>query len=104
MQFALFYEIPAARPWHERSEWEAYKNVLEQAVLGDRVGFHSFWSVEHLGKVRNERAATFTLVHCAPSDAEAFAEARESFPSWIPHARVMRSIELLGRHVLPAFA
>ncbi len=47
MQFALFYEIPVARPWHERSEWEAYKHVLEQAVLGDRVGFHSVWSVEH---------------------------------------------------------
>jgi len=47
MDFALFYEIPVARPWHERSEWEAYQNVIEQAVLGDELGFHSFWTVEH---------------------------------------------------------
>ena len=47
MKFALFYEIPVARPWTDRSEYWAYKNTLEQAVLGDRVGFHSFWTVEH---------------------------------------------------------
>ncbi|HSS09184.1 MAG TPA: LLM class flavin-dependent oxidoreductase [Acidimicrobiales bacterium] len=47
MKFALFYEIPVARPWYEEQEHETYKNVIEQAVLGDEVGFHSFWSVEH---------------------------------------------------------
>lgn len=47
MKFALFYEIPVPRPWDRRSEAVAYRNVLEQAVLGDRVGFHAFWSVEH---------------------------------------------------------
>jgi alkanesulfonate monooxygenase SsuD/methylene tetrahydromethanopterin reductase-like flavin-dependent oxidoreductase (luciferase family) len=47
MDFALFYEIPVARPWTEHSEHEAYKNTIEQAVLGERVGFHSFWTVEH---------------------------------------------------------
>src|SRR3989442_2356748 len=47
MKFAMFYEIPVARPWDEDSEWRAYKNVLEQAKLGDRVGFHSLWTVEH---------------------------------------------------------
>ena len=35
------------RPWTAESEHEAYKNTLEQAVLGDKVGFHSFWTVEH---------------------------------------------------------
>ena len=47
MKFALFYEIPIPRPWHEDQEHQAYKNVIEQAVLGDAVGFHSFWTVEH---------------------------------------------------------
>jgi alkanesulfonate monooxygenase SsuD/methylene tetrahydromethanopterin reductase-like flavin-dependent oxidoreductase (luciferase family) len=47
MKFALFYEIPVARPWHERSEYEAYQNVIEQAVRGEEAGFHSFWTVEH---------------------------------------------------------
>jgi alkanesulfonate monooxygenase SsuD/methylene tetrahydromethanopterin reductase-like flavin-dependent oxidoreductase (luciferase family) len=47
MKFALFYEIPVARPWSATSEHEAFKNTLEQAVLGDRMGFDSFWTVEH---------------------------------------------------------
>src|SRR5262245_55344466 len=38
MQFALFYEIPVARPWGPLSEQQAFKNTLEQAVLGDRNG------------------------------------------------------------------
>jgi alkanesulfonate monooxygenase SsuD/methylene tetrahydromethanopterin reductase-like flavin-dependent oxidoreductase (luciferase family) len=48
MKFALFYEIPVAKPWDEESEHRAFKNTLEQAILGDEVGFHSFWTVEHL--------------------------------------------------------
>ena len=47
MEFALFYEIPVARPWTRHSEHEAYKAVLEQAVLGEQAGFHSLWTVEH---------------------------------------------------------
>lgn len=33
MKFALFYEIPVARPWDKDSEWRAYENVLEPAVM-----------------------------------------------------------------------
>ncbi len=47
MKFGLFYEIPVARPWSADSEHLAYRNTLEQAILGDRVGFHSVWTVEH---------------------------------------------------------
>jgi alkanesulfonate monooxygenase SsuD/methylene tetrahydromethanopterin reductase-like flavin-dependent oxidoreductase (luciferase family) len=47
VKFALFYEIPVARPWTRESEHIAYKNTLEQAILGDRMGFHAFWTVEH---------------------------------------------------------
>src|SRR5207244_11147084 len=47
MKFAMFYEIPVARPWDAESEYRAYKNTLEQAILGDEVGFHAFWTVEH---------------------------------------------------------
>ena len=32
MKFALFYEIPVARPWTPESEHLAYKNTLEQAI------------------------------------------------------------------------
>jgi alkanesulfonate monooxygenase SsuD/methylene tetrahydromethanopterin reductase-like flavin-dependent oxidoreductase (luciferase family) len=47
VKFALFYEIPVPRPWTPDQEHQAYKNTLEQAILGDRVGFHAFWTVEH---------------------------------------------------------
>jgi alkanesulfonate monooxygenase SsuD/methylene tetrahydromethanopterin reductase-like flavin-dependent oxidoreductase (luciferase family) len=47
MEFALFYEIPVARPWTPDSEREAFRNTLEQAVLADRLGWHSVWTVEH---------------------------------------------------------
>jgi len=47
VKFALFYEIPVAKPWTKTSELEAYRNTIEQVKLGDQLGFHSFWSVEH---------------------------------------------------------
>jgi alkanesulfonate monooxygenase SsuD/methylene tetrahydromethanopterin reductase-like flavin-dependent oxidoreductase (luciferase family) len=47
MRFALFYEIPVGRPWDADSEHRAYKNVLEQALAGERFGWHAFWTVEH---------------------------------------------------------
>lgn len=47
MKFALFYEIPVPRPWTKISEYQAYHDTIEQAVLADRVGFHAFWTVEH---------------------------------------------------------
>ena len=47
MKFALFYEIPVPRPWGEDSELIAYQNTLEQAIAGDKYGWHAFWTVEH---------------------------------------------------------
>src|SRR5262249_27130649 len=47
MKFALFYEIPVAKPFTAGKEHAAYKNTLEQAVLGEPARFHSFWTVEH---------------------------------------------------------
>jgi alkanesulfonate monooxygenase SsuD/methylene tetrahydromethanopterin reductase-like flavin-dependent oxidoreductase (luciferase family) len=47
MKFAMFYEIPVPRPWDEESEYRAYKAVIEEAVFGEKMGFDSFWTVEH---------------------------------------------------------
>jgi len=47
MKFAMFYEIPVPKPWTPEREREAYKNTVEQVKLGERMGFHSFWTVEH---------------------------------------------------------
>ncbi len=47
MRFALFYEIPVARPWDADSERLAYQHTIEQAVAGERFGWDAFWTVEH---------------------------------------------------------
>jgi len=47
LRFGLFYEIPVPRPRDADAEHRAYKNAIEQAVLGDRLGWHAFWTVEH---------------------------------------------------------
>jgi alkanesulfonate monooxygenase SsuD/methylene tetrahydromethanopterin reductase-like flavin-dependent oxidoreductase (luciferase family) len=47
VRFALFYEIPVPRPWGPDSEYDAYRNTLEQAIAGDRWGWDAFWTVEH---------------------------------------------------------
>ena len=47
MRFALFYEIPVARPWDPDSEHRAYQHTIEQAVAGERFGWDAFWTVEH---------------------------------------------------------
>jgi len=47
MRFALFYEIPVARPWGPDSEREAYHNTIEQVVAGEKAGFDAVWTVEH---------------------------------------------------------
>ena len=52
MRFALFYEIPVARPWDADSERRAYEHTLEQAVAGERFGWDAFWTVEHHFLVR----------------------------------------------------
>jgi alkanesulfonate monooxygenase SsuD/methylene tetrahydromethanopterin reductase-like flavin-dependent oxidoreductase (luciferase family) len=41
---------------------------------------------EPVGRFRNEQAATFTMVHCADSNARAFAEAQESMVWYPRHA------------------
>jgi alkanesulfonate monooxygenase SsuD/methylene tetrahydromethanopterin reductase-like flavin-dependent oxidoreductase (luciferase family) len=47
VDFAMFYEIPVAKPWTREKEFQAYRDTIEQVKLGDRMGFHSFWTVEH---------------------------------------------------------
>jgi len=50
----LFYEIDVPRPWpgehpygQRKAEQEAYKEAFEQVRLGDELGFHTVWCVEH---------------------------------------------------------
>ncbi|HVN52318.1 MAG TPA: LLM class flavin-dependent oxidoreductase [Acidimicrobiales bacterium] len=47
MKFGAFYELQVPRPWQDGDERRVFEEALEQAELLDRVGFHSFWLVEH---------------------------------------------------------
>ena len=51
----MFYEIPVVKPWGKDDEYNAYQNTVEQVVLGDKLGFHSFWAVAHPGQARAAR-------------------------------------------------
>jgi alkanesulfonate monooxygenase SsuD/methylene tetrahydromethanopterin reductase-like flavin-dependent oxidoreductase (luciferase family) len=64
--------------------------------LGERLRLYrkGLKSAKPAGKFLNERAATFTMVHCANTTAEAMATARESF-QWYAQTGV-RQVQTLG--------
>ena len=47
MKFGMFYEIQVPKPWHADSEFDIYRQVLDQVELADELGYDSFWTVEH---------------------------------------------------------
>lgn len=47
MDFGIFYEIAVAKPWHPRSEYNAFQELLTQVVKAEDCGFSHFWTVEH---------------------------------------------------------
>jgi len=46
-RFGLHNEIQIPRPWGPRTEYEAFKHTVDQAVLADQVGFEWWSTVEH---------------------------------------------------------
>ena len=47
LEFGLMNEIQVPRPWKEGTEHQAFKQIVDQAVLADQTGWDSFWTVEH---------------------------------------------------------
>jgi alkanesulfonate monooxygenase SsuD/methylene tetrahydromethanopterin reductase-like flavin-dependent oxidoreductase (luciferase family) len=47
MKFGLAFELSVPRPFTGGIEREVYRRSLEQAVLGERLGFDQAWVVEH---------------------------------------------------------
>jgi alkanesulfonate monooxygenase SsuD/methylene tetrahydromethanopterin reductase-like flavin-dependent oxidoreductase (luciferase family) len=47
MNFGLIYELGVPKPWHARSEYDAYWNAVEQVREADRLGYSHVWAVEH---------------------------------------------------------
>ena len=43
----LLQEVVLDRPHPVEAERIAYPDTLEQAIYGDEMGFHAFWTVEH---------------------------------------------------------
>ena len=79
MRFALFYEIPVARPWDPDSEHRAYQNVLEQAVAGEngsagtRSGPSSTTSWTSTRTARTPRSSTGRSRHAPSASGSATA-------------------------------
>jgi hypothetical protein len=76
MRFGLLYE--AQRPFAGTSvDWNTlYKETIEQCVLAEKVGFDNLWFVEQVILIMQTET--------------------------IPHEQVLQSIEMFGKHVIPA--
>jgi alkanesulfonate monooxygenase SsuD/methylene tetrahydromethanopterin reductase-like flavin-dependent oxidoreductase (luciferase family) len=48
VKFSLLYEMQISDPTR-KSEAETFRASVEQAVLADKLGYHSVWAVEHHG-------------------------------------------------------
>jgi alkanesulfonate monooxygenase SsuD/methylene tetrahydromethanopterin reductase-like flavin-dependent oxidoreductase (luciferase family) len=60
--------------------------------LGERLALYRSGLAEcsqPVGKFRNEQAATFTMVHCAPTNEEAEQDAAESFVWYVKHGAAL---------------
>ena len=47
MKLGLLYEIQIPKPWTPGIEQRAYREVIEQVMLADRLGWGYVWAVEH---------------------------------------------------------
>jgi alkanesulfonate monooxygenase SsuD/methylene tetrahydromethanopterin reductase-like flavin-dependent oxidoreductase (luciferase family) len=47
MKFDMFNEIQSPRPWAENHERRVFEEIIEQARAADRMGFETWWQVEH---------------------------------------------------------
>jgi alkanesulfonate monooxygenase SsuD/methylene tetrahydromethanopterin reductase-like flavin-dependent oxidoreductase (luciferase family) len=50
MKFDLYYEIMTPEDWTPEIERRLYREVLEQIVLADEMGFSTIWFVRHHGR------------------------------------------------------
>ena len=47
MEFGMFYEIQVPRPASPEAEHERLREVVDQVVLAEEMGFDEVWFVEH---------------------------------------------------------
>jgi len=86
MKYAPFFEIAATRPRREGSEHTAFNSGFERAIFGDKVGFHTFWTVEQ----------HFLEQYSQRSNPEALFRSMTASPK-----NPLQTIELMGNYVIP---
>ena len=47
MKFGMLYELEIPKPWHPKSEYNAFWEAMEQIELAEEMGFEYIWVVEH---------------------------------------------------------
>jgi alkanesulfonate monooxygenase SsuD/methylene tetrahydromethanopterin reductase-like flavin-dependent oxidoreductase (luciferase family) len=47
VRFGIFYELQLPRPWEADSEFNLYRDALDQLELADGLGYDYAWEVEH---------------------------------------------------------
>ena len=47
MKFGLFYQLQVPKPWHDRSDYDIYRNAIDQVVQAEQSGFDYVWLAEH---------------------------------------------------------
>jgi alkanesulfonate monooxygenase SsuD/methylene tetrahydromethanopterin reductase-like flavin-dependent oxidoreductase (luciferase family) len=47
MKFGIFYEHQVPKPWEDGDELRVMNEAMAEAELADRLGFETFWLVEH---------------------------------------------------------
>ncbi len=67
MKFGLFYQLQIPRPWHARSEYDTYRQAIDQVAFAEQEGFESTWVAEHhfLEEVSHAAASDMILTAMA---------------------------------------
>ncbi len=67
MKFGLFFQLQVPRPWHARSEYDIYRQAIDQTALAEQEGFDYTWVAEHhfLEEVSHAAASDLLLAAMA---------------------------------------
>ena len=47
MQIGMFYQIQVPKPWTASSDFDRYREMMDQVVLAEELGFESVWMADH---------------------------------------------------------
>jgi len=110
MRFGIFSVVDHYPKELGRTPGELYEELLEQAEAADKLGFDSFWIAEHHFHTLVEQEV---VAFGDPDEITRVARLYEragftdflAIPNFggLPHKRVLRSMDLMAKQVLPRF-